>query len=171
VVRDRLGKPPLRIVRVPEVPVRLAHRIVRDPEVPVHLALPRPVAHLLGNLQVLRVVRDRLGKVPHRTVRDPEVPLCPALPRPVAHFLGNLQVLRVVLDRLGKVPHRLVRVPERDMNMNMMMSGGFFSQNGRFPTPTTFTSLHTHASTTSNTTLIVYRKYYSWGNSQRPPLS
>jgi len=37
------------------------------------------------------------------------------------------------------------------------------------PTPTTSSSLHTHAFTNSNNTLIVYRKYYSWGNSQRPP--
>jgi len=37
------------------------------------------------------------------------------------------------------------------------------------PDPPTFTSLHTYASITSNIRLIVYRKYYSWGNSQCPP--
>jgi hypothetical protein len=46
-------------------------------------ALPRPVAQLLGNRQALRVVRDRLGKVPQRLVRVPEVPVRPALPCPV----------------------------------------------------------------------------------------
>ena len=78
-----------------------SQRIVRVPEVPVRLALPRPVAHLPGNRQVLPVVLDRLGKVPHRLVRVPEVPVRAALPRPVAHLLGNRQVLRVVLDRLA----------------------------------------------------------------------
>jgi len=54
VVLDRLGKVPQRLVRVPQIPVRLA--------------LPRPVDHLLGNIQALRVVLVRIGKVPQRMV-------------------------------------------------------------------------------------------------------
>ena len=78
---------------------------MRVPQVPVSPALPRPVPHLHRNRQALRVVRDRLGKVPHRIVRVPKVPVSLALPRPVAHLPRNRQVLRVVRDRLGKVPH------------------------------------------------------------------
>ena len=50
---------------------KLVQMHVTSAEVLVHPALPRPVAHLLGNLQVLRVVLDRLGKVPQRIVRAP----------------------------------------------------------------------------------------------------
>jgi hypothetical protein len=44
--------------------VHVAHATLRP-------ALPRPVPHLLGNSQVLRVVLDRQGKVPQRLVRVP----------------------------------------------------------------------------------------------------
>ena len=62
---------------------------VASAEVSVRRALPRPVAHLLCNRQVLRVVPDGLGIVPLRTIRDAEVPVRPAFPRPVAHLLCN----------------------------------------------------------------------------------
>ena len=54
----------------------------RDAEVPVRRALPRPVAHLLCNRQVLRVVGDGLAEVPLRLIRAPEVPRTPCLPPP-----------------------------------------------------------------------------------------
>jgi uncharacterized protein YqjF (DUF2071 family) len=56
-------------------------------EVSVRPALPRPVAQLLCNRQVLRVVRDGLAKVPLRPIRVAEVRVRLALPRPVAHLL------------------------------------------------------------------------------------
>jgi hypothetical protein len=77
VVLDRLRKVPQQLVRIPQVPVRPA--------------VPRPVAHLLGNLQALSVVLDLLRKFPQRLVHVPQVPVRPALPRPVAHLLGNLR--------------------------------------------------------------------------------
>ena len=43
---------------------------VASAKVPVRLALPRPVAHLLCNRQVLRVVLDGLRIVPLRLIRD-----------------------------------------------------------------------------------------------------
>ena len=43
---------------------------VASAEVPVRHALPRPVAHLLCNRQVLRVVLDGLAEVPLRLIRD-----------------------------------------------------------------------------------------------------
>jgi hypothetical protein len=48
---------------------------VSSAKVPVCPALPRPVAHLLCNRQVLRVVRDGLAEVPLRLIRDAEVPV------------------------------------------------------------------------------------------------
>ena len=55
-VLDGLSQVPLRFIRVAEVPVRLA--------------LPRPVAHLFCNRQVLPVVLDGLAEVPLRLIRD-----------------------------------------------------------------------------------------------------
>jgi hypothetical protein len=51
------------------------------------VSLPRPVAHLLCNRQVLRVVLDGLAEVTLRLARVAEALLRPALPRPVAHLL------------------------------------------------------------------------------------
>ena len=48
---------------------------VASAEVRVRRALPRPVANLLCNHQVLRVVLDRLGEVPKRLIRVAEVPV------------------------------------------------------------------------------------------------
>jgi len=50
----------------------LVQQHVASPEVPVRPALPRPVAHLLGNRQVLRVVLDGLAEVPLRLIRVAE---------------------------------------------------------------------------------------------------
>jgi hypothetical protein len=71
---DDLGIPPQRLIRVAEgathprdyasMPGKVPKRPIRAPEVPVRHALPRPVAHLLCNHQVLRVVLDGLGKFP-----------------------------------------------------------------------------------------------------------
>ena len=55
----------------------------QDPVLP---ALPRQVANLLCNRQVLRVVLDGLAEVTLRTIRVAEVPV---LPRPVAQLLCN----------------------------------------------------------------------------------
>jgi hypothetical protein len=52
---------------------------VASAEVPVRLALPRPVAHLLCNRQVLPVVVDGPAEVPLRPIRDAEVPIRHAL--------------------------------------------------------------------------------------------
>ena len=79
---------------------------VASAKISVRPALPRPVAHLLCNHQVLRVVRDGLRIVPLRPIRVAEVPVRPALPRPVAHLLCNRQVLRVELEGLAEVPLR-----------------------------------------------------------------
>ena len=107
-------------------PGKVPQRLVRAPEVPVRLALPRPVAHLLGNRQVLRVVLNRPGKVPQRVVRVPKHAVDstrqagmrhPHVPRkrqslalqrcdapPVGRLLQlaqpSRQALRVVVDRL-----------------------------------------------------------------------
>ena len=89
------GRPPhLQVARLHLLAfARVPLRIIRDAEVPVRPALPRPVAHLLCNRQVLRVVGDGLAEVPLRPIRVAEVPVCPALPRPVAHLLCNRQVI------------------------------------------------------------------------------
>jgi hypothetical protein len=42
------------------------------PEVRIRPALSRPIAHVLCNRQALRVIVDRLVKVPQRLVRNPE---------------------------------------------------------------------------------------------------
>ena len=60
--------------------VTLVQVHVASAEVRVRPALPRPVAHLLCNRQVLRVVLDGLVKVPLRLIRVAEVPVRPALP-------------------------------------------------------------------------------------------
>jgi hypothetical protein len=65
---------------------------VASEEVPIRPAFPRPVAHLLCNRQVLRVVLDGLAKVSLRPIREAEVPVCGALPRPVAHLFCNRPV-------------------------------------------------------------------------------
>jgi hypothetical protein len=98
-------------------------RLIRDAEVRVRPALPRPVAHLLCNRQVLHVVLDGLGMVPLdglgivplRRIRVAEALVRPALPRPVAHLLCNRQ------ESPGPArgtrwpwnsPLRLIRAPE-----------------------------------------------------------
>jgi hypothetical protein len=53
---------------------------VESAEVPIRPALPRPVAHLLCNRQVLRVVLERLAEVLLRLIPDAEVRVRPALP-------------------------------------------------------------------------------------------
>jgi hypothetical protein len=47
----------------------VALRLIRVAEVSLRPPLPRPVAHLLCNRQVLRVVLDGLAKVPLRQTR------------------------------------------------------------------------------------------------------
>jgi hypothetical protein len=84
---------------------------VATAEVSVYLTpVPRPVAHLLGNRQALRVVLDGLRIVPLRTIRVAEVPVRdalptlppPGLPPPWPWYYG--QVLLVVLSALEKFP-------------------------------------------------------------------
>ena len=122
-VRQRRASPPQWRCRWLVCPRRAAptpQRPIRIPEVPVRLALPRPVAHLFCNRQVLREVLDgldsmALGVVPQRPIEAPEVPVrraLVALLRPVSQLLCNRQMLRQVLDGLGVVPQRLIRVAE-----------------------------------------------------------
>jgi hypothetical protein len=59
VVLDGLGIAPKSMISISEVPVRLA--------------LPRPVAHLLCDRQLLRVVLDGLGIVPHDSYALPRM--------------------------------------------------------------------------------------------------
>jgi hypothetical protein len=75
-----------------------------------------PVAHILCNRQVLRVVLDGLAEVTLRLIHVANVPVRPALPSPVAHLLCNLQVLRVVLDGAGYANLGIVYQSQGDLS-------------------------------------------------------
>ena len=64
--KERLGIVPQRLIRVAEVPARPA--------------LPRPVALLLCNHQVLRVVLERFGKASQILIRSAEGAIHPRFP-------------------------------------------------------------------------------------------